>query len=115
YSKQDRFVRTDRAIGTEYLVSVPNPAYDPTRPPSESNPQTVLSGPGGNHSISYGGTFTLGEFDFRDPATWGNRYQFNPDGSFRRQRYDGIVVSNTSCTNCDFADLNAVADLQPGF
>src|SRR5690606_22072426 len=49
YSKQDRFVRTDRAIGTEYLVSVPNPAYDPTRPPSESNPQTVLSGPGGNH------------------------------------------------------------------
>lgn len=115
YSKQDRFVRTDRAIGREYLVSVPNPNYDSSKPPSESNPQTVLSGPGGNHSISYGGTFTLGTFSATNPATWGNRYQFNPDGTFRKQRYDGIVVSNSSCTNCDFADLNAVADLQPEF
>ncbi len=115
YSKQDRFVRSDRAIGREFLVSVPNPSYDPTKPPSESNPQTVLSGPGGNHSISFGGTFTFGTFDPKNPATWGNRYQFNPDGTFRKQRYDGTVVSATSCVDCDFADLNSVADLQPGF
>ncbi|SBV53312.1 TonB-dependent receptor [Xanthomonas bromi] len=107
--------RGNRAIGREYLVSVQNPSFDPSRPPSESNPQTVLSGPGGNHSTSYGGTFNLGTFDFRNPASYGNRYLFNEDGTFRRNRYNGTVVSNTSCVDCDFADLNAVADLQPGF
>lgn len=115
YSTQERFNRGDRRIGREYLVSVPNPSYDPSQPPSPSNPQTVLSGPGGNHSISYGGTFNVGSFLAGNPATWGNRYQFNPDGSFRQQRYDGTVVSATSCVDCDFADLNAVADLQPAF
>ena len=115
YSKQDRFGRGNRDIGREYLVSVPNPSYDPTQPPSQSNPQTVVSGPGGNHSISYGGTFTIGTFNPANPATWGNRYLFNPDGTFRRNRYDGTVVSATSCVDCDFADLNAVADLQPAF
>ncbi|CAE1137290.1 TonB-dependent receptor plug domain-containing protein [Xanthomonas euroxanthea] len=115
YSKQDRFGRGNRAIGREYLVSVPNPAFDPSQPPSERNPQNVLSGPGGNHSTSYGGTFNLGTFDFRNPASYGNRYLFNQDGSFRRNRYNGPVVSNTSCVDCDFVDLNAVADLQPGF
>ena len=115
YSKQDRFGRGDRKIGREYLISVPNPSYDPTQPPSESNPQTVISGPGGNHSISYGGTFNVGTFTPGNPATWGNRYVFNPDGTFRPNRYDGTVVSATSCVDCDFADLNAVADLQPAF
>ncbi|MCD7098654.1 TonB-dependent receptor [Stenotrophomonas sp. MMGLT7] len=115
YSKQDRFGRGNRAIGREYLVSVPNPSYDPSQPPSQSNPQTVISGPGGNHSTSYGGTFNIGSFDFRVPSSYGNRYIFNPDGSFRPNRYDGTVVSNTSCVDCDFTDLNAVADLQPGF
>ncbi|WP_102251707.1 TonB-dependent receptor plug domain-containing protein [Xanthomonas arboricola] len=115
YSKQDRFGRGNRAIGREYLVSVQNPAFDPSQPPSERNPQNVLSGPGGNHSTSYGGTFNLGTFDFRNPASYGNRYLFNQDGSFRRNRYNGTVVSNTSCVDCDFVDLNAVADLQPGF
>ncbi|MCD9086560.1 TonB-dependent receptor [Stenotrophomonas sp. SY1] len=115
YSKQDRTIRSNRAIGREFLVSVPNPNYDPNKPPSPNNPQTVISGPGGNHSISPGGTFNLGRFDFRDPASWGNRYQFNPDGSFRSQRYDGTVISNTGCVDCDFVDLNSVADLQPEF
>ncbi|UNK57692.1 TonB-dependent receptor [Pseudoxanthomonas daejeonensis] len=115
YSKQDRFGRGNRDIGTQYLVSVPNPSYDPSQPPSQSNPQTVVSGPGGNHSISYGGTFTIGTFSPTNPATWGNRYLFNPDGTFRKNRYDGTVVSATSCVDCDFADLNAVADLQPAF
>lgn len=115
YSKQDRFGRGNRRIGREYLVSVPNPGYDPTKPPSQSNPQTVLSRPGGNHSTSYGGTFDIGTFNFRNPATYGNRYIFNEDGTFQRNRYDGVVVSNTSCVDCDFTDLNAVADLQPRF
>ncbi|MGV8941127.1 MAG: TonB-dependent receptor domain-containing protein [Lysobacter sp.] len=115
YSTQDRFGRGDRRIGRLYQVSVPNPNFDSTKPPSQSNPQTIIDGPGGNHSISYGGTFNVGPFDFRNPATYGNRYLFNDDGSFRKYRYDGKVVSNTSCVDCDFADLNAVADLQPQF
>ena len=115
YSTQDRFGRGDRRIGRLFQVSVPNPDFDPSQPPSQRNPQTVIAAPGGNHSISYGGTFTIGAFDFRNPATYGNRYLFNDDGTFRRYRYDGQVVSNTSCVDCDFADLNAVADLQPQF
>lgn len=112
YSKQDRFGRGNREIGREFWVSAPNPNFDPSRPPSESNPQTIPVRPGGNHSISTAGTFTIGTFN---PANPTNRYIFNPDGSFRRQRYDGQVISATSCVDCDFADLNAVADLQPAF
>ncbi|MBB1472317.1 TonB-dependent receptor [Luteimonas sp. MC1782] len=115
YSTQDRFGRGDRRIGREFLVSVPNPNFDASRPPSESNPQTIVSGPGGNHSISFGGTFTIGTFNPANPATWGNRYIFDQDGSFRPNRYDGTVVSASSCVDCDFADLNSVADLQPAF
>lgn len=115
YSKQDRFGRSNRKIGRELLVTVPNPNYDPTKPSSQSNPQTIVSGPGGNHSFSYGGTFNIGSFDYRNPATYGNRYLFNPDGTFRQNRYDGVVPTNNQCVDCDFTDLNAVADLQPAF
>lgn len=115
YSKQDRFGRGTRAIGREFLVQRANPNYDPTRPSSQDNPQNIFEGPGGNHSISTGGTFTVGPFDFRNPATWTRRYLFQPDGSFRNYRYDGVMNSNTSCINCDFIDLNSVADLEPAF
>jgi len=110
-SEQDRFSRTSRDIGRRYQVSRPNPNFDPSQPSSESNPQTILDGPGGNHSISYGGTFNVGTFNPANPTT---RYQFQPDGSFARNRYDGWVNS-TSCIDCDFADLNALADLEPEF
>ncbi len=106
YSKQDRFRRDERAIGRELLVAMPNPAYDPTKPASQQNPQRVFMGPGGlNSGISYGGTFNAG----------GVRYQFNDDGSFRRTRYDGPRDGPEACVNCDFLDTNQVADLQPGF
>lgn len=107
-SEQDRFGRTDRDIGQRYLVSRPNPDYDPSQPPSQANPQTILDGPGGNHALSYGGTFTVGGFDGT------NRYRFNPDGSFSPNRYDGWFNAN-SCIDCDFTDLNAAADLEPKF
>jgi len=121
YSKQGRFGRGDREIGRRYQVSVPNPNYDRTKPPSESNPQTILASPGGNHSISYGGTMDLGPMTISRTGTRttafspSNRYLFNDDGTFRKNRYDGTIVSATSCVDCDFADLNAVADLQPSF
>lgn len=107
-SEQDRFSRTSRDIGRRYLVTRPNPNYDPSQPSSEANPQTILQGPGGNHALSYGGTFTVGGFDGT------NRYTFNPDGSFSPNRYDGWYNAS-SCIDCDFTDLNAAADLEPAF
>ncbi|KLJ01408.1 TonB-dependent receptor [Luteimonas sp. FCS-9] len=111
HSQQDRFSRTGREIGRRYQVSRPNPNYDPTQPSSESNPQTIFDGPGGNHAISYGGTFNVGTFNPANPTT---RYQFLPDGSFVQKRYDGWQNAN-SCIDCDFTDLNALADLEPKF
>ena len=105
YSKQDRTRRDDRAIGRELLISMPNPGYNPALPPSQQNPQRVFMGPGGNSSISYGGTFNAG----------GTRYQFNDDGTFRRTRYSGPRDGVNTCVDCDFLDTNQVADLQPGF
>ncbi|MBN7137158.1 TonB-dependent receptor [Lysobacter enzymogenes] len=105
YSKQDNIGRADRKIGRENLVSMPNPNYNPALPPSQQNPQRVFMGPGGNSSISYGGTFNAG----------GTRYLFNDDGTFRPVRYDGPRDGANTCVNCDFVDLNGVADLQPGF
>lgn len=112
YSTQDRFGRGNREIGREFWVNAPNPNFDRSLPPSESNPQTIPVRPGGNHALSTAGTFTIGTFN---PANPTNRYTFNPDGSFRRQRYDGQVISATQCVDCDFVDLNGVADLQPAF
>ncbi|WP_394540886.1 TonB-dependent receptor [Lysobacter enzymogenes] len=105
YSKQDNFGRGDRAIGRRNLISMPNPAYDRSRPSTQDNPQRVFMGPGGNSSISYGGTFDAG----------GKRYQFDDNGSFRPTRYDGPRDGANTCVNCDFVDLNNVADLQPAF
>lgn len=110
-SEQDRIGRTDRDIGRRYRVARPNPDFDPGRPSSESNPETIFEGPGGNHSLSYGGTFDVGRLNPANPTT---RYRFQPDGSFARNRYDGWLNS-TSCINCDFTDLNAFSDLEPTF
>lgn len=115
YSKQDRFGRGNRAIGREFWVQAPNPNYDRNQPSTQDNPQNIFFRPGGNHAFSTGGTFNVGAFTPGNPATYANRYLFNPDGSFRNVRYDGGVMSASQCYDCDFLDLNAVADLEPGF
>jgi len=117
-SEQDRFSRTSRDIGRRYQVSRPNPNFDPSQPSSESNPQTILEGPGGNHAISYGGSFYTGGVinANTNPFNPNNRYSFNSDGSFSRNRYDGWYnATGTSCIDCDFTDLNALVDLEPEF
>ncbi|KRG50839.1 TonB-dependent receptor [Stenotrophomonas maltophilia] len=115
-SRQGRFGRSERSIARRYDVSVPNPAFDPTRPPSEGNPENILARPGGNYALSYGGTFDLGgKFNYRDPKSYRFRHHFNPDGTFSKNRFDGPVPNPNSCVNCDFSDLNAVEDLQPKF
>ena len=77
-------------------MSVPNPSYDRTKPPSQTNPQNVYSGPGGNHSISYGGTFTIGTFNPANPATWGKvgRNEACPCGSGKKYKHcHGALVA----------------------
>lgn len=117
-SEQDRFSRTSREIGRRYLVTRPNPNYDPSKPSSEANPQNILAGPGGNHSISFGGSFYTGGVinANSNPFDPTQRYHFNSDGSFSRNRYDGWYnATGTSCIDCDFTDLNSLADLEPEF
>jgi outer membrane receptor protein involved in Fe transport len=101
YSTQDRFVRSERAIGRNFLVSFPNPNFDASRPASQDNPLRTLQGQGGLFTLSNGGRFVVG----------GTSYIFNPDGSFRPQNLG--TTFGGSCINCDFLDLNEVADLQP--
>lgn len=107
HSEQDRFGRGNREIGREYLTQIANPNFDPTRPASQENPQRIFLGPGGNSSISNGGTFLLG----------GVRYLFNNDGTYRPVRYTGPrdTANPAICVDCDFLDLNAVADLEPAY
>lgn len=101
YSEQGRYSRTSRAIGREYLVNFTNPSFDPSQPASPSNPIRTPQGPGGLFSLSTGGRFIVA----------GVPYIFLPDGTFRRQNLG--QVDGTTCINCDFLDLNSVADLQP--
>jgi outer membrane receptor protein involved in Fe transport len=101
YSEQGRYARTDREIGRQYLINFLNPAFDPSRPASQDNPIRTPQGPGGIASLSNGGRFLVG----------GVPYIFLADGTFRRQNLGSVDGGN--CINCDFLDLNAVADLQP--
>ncbi|PJK05208.1 TonB-dependent receptor [Lysobacteraceae bacterium NML95-0200] len=103
FSRLTRLDATDRAIGRRYLVSMPNPAYDPGKPADERNPQTVLQGPGGTYVFSTAGTFLAG----------GKRYLFNPDGSVRLANM-GRVAGNV-CVDCDFIDLNQFTEMQPDY
>lgn len=102
FSTQSNLGLGERRVGAQNLVLVPNPAFDPSRPPSESNPQRVLQGPGGIYTQASGGRFVVG----------GNSYVFDADGSFRRQRLDG-PLDGGQCVNCDFLDLTPSTELQP--
>ncbi len=101
-STQSSLGLTERSVGRQSLVLVPNPAFDPSRPVSESNPQRVLQGPGGLFTQTNGGRFVVG----------GTSYVFDADGSFRRQRFDGPRDTG-QCVNCDYLDLAPTTELQP--
>lgn len=101
FSEQGRYGRQSREIGRQSLINFTNPNFDPTQPASQTNPIRTPQGPGGLFGFSTGGRFVAG----------GVPYIFLPDGSFRRQNLG--LVDGTSCINCDFLDLNAVADLSP--
>jgi len=105
HSRQERFKRSDRAIGRHQWISAANPDYDPSRPSTQDNPQRIMVGPGGIAGYGlFGGRFTSG----------GVPYIFENDGSFRPQNL-GTVDGGNCYNGCDYLDLNAVADLQPAY
>lgn len=103
FSSQNRMDVSDRKIGRVQLVTMRNRAYDPGKPASQSNPQTVYAGPGGVYVFSTAGTFVNGD----------KRYLFNPDGSVRLANMG--TVAGRVCVNCDYIDLNKLTEMQPDY
>lgn len=105
FSEQGRLLASDR---------------DQTRPsfrtlrlaqPDENGFQRQLLENAGLFTFARGGVFALGP-----GGPLGNRFVFDPDGSVRPQRFDGIVdLSGQGCQDCDLLNLSDVTDLQPGF
>lgn len=97
-SDQDRFLSTDREFSqiNSALIANPNPP-----------PGAILTPNASIFSFTEGGVFALPD---------GSSFVFDPDGSFRPQRFDGPVdAARGNCVDCDFLDLAAVAELQPEF
>lgn len=84
-------------------------AYRTVRVPGTGFTSTLLPD-AGSYLITDGGTFTLGGLTQRNM-----RYVFNPDGTFRRQRFDGPADSAGACANCDRSDGNRALQIQPKY
>lgn len=96
-STQDRLRYQDRAFSRISYRSILNPNAPPGR---------ILAPNAGLFSFSEGGVFSV-------PGL--GRFIFDPDGSFRPQNLGSFFDAQGNCQDCDFLDLNRVADLQPGF
>lgn len=70
----------------------------------------VLMPDAGSYLITTGGTFSLGR-----NADVARRYVFDPDGSVRRQRFDGPYDDGGGCSHCDRSDGNATLQLEPEY
>lgn len=96
-STQDSMEFSDRRIGrTQYALILSDPA-DPTS-------TRLLAPNAGSYTFFDGGGFIVG----------GQRYVFDPDGSFR-ERNLGSFRDGAACQDCDYLDTASVAQLQPGF
>lgn len=84
-------------------------SYREIRTPGNTTDK-VLMPDAGSYLITNGGTFSLGS-----NTDFARRYVFDPDGSVRRQRFDGIRDTAGGCTNCDRSDGNRTAQLQPDY
>ncbi|OOG59649.1 TonB-dependent receptor [Rhodanobacter sp. C03] len=72
---------------------------------------TALFDNAGGYTNLDSGTFYLG----KSSTDITNRYVFNPDGSVRKQRFDGTYDNAGRCQDCDYLDLNSVSQLQPRY
>lgn len=70
---------------------------------------SALLGNAGGYANTPGGTFSLG-----GASDISKRYVFNPDGSVRRQNFNG-PYDTARCSDCDRNDVNQVLQLEPKF
>lgn len=101
HSEQNSLAFPDR-FGHKSYATIQTP-HGPT--------DSALFSDAGGYTTTNGGTFYLG----KSATNIGNRYVFNPDGSVRQQRFDGIYDANGRCSNCDRLDTNQVLQLQPEY
>ncbi|MGH8158686.1 MAG: TonB-dependent receptor domain-containing protein [Rhodanobacter sp.] len=100
HSNQDSLEFRDRFGKKSYAaIKTPNGPTD-----------TALFNNAGGYTNSEAGTFSLGS-----STDIGKRYIFNPDGSVRPQRFDGIYDNAGRCQDCDYLNLNSVSQLQPRY
>jgi iron complex outermembrane receptor protein len=64
----------------------------------------------GNYTVTDSGTFSLG-----GTTDINKRYVFDRGGNVRKQRFDGIYDNAGNCADCDYLNLNDVAQLQPRY
>lgn len=103
FNNQDPLYLRDRAFSRESQRYLTDPD-DPTQT------RTILARNASVYSYTDGGVFDL---DGRS-ATTGDRYVFDPDGSLRPQRFDGIIdTTRTGCSDCDNLDPNQYGQMQP--
>ena len=102
HSRQDALEFRDR-FGNEDLVTISTPGGTYRRGYFRN---------GGSYEFTGGGVFSrTGKFN--NPA---NLYVFNPDGSYRPLRIDGLVdASRRRCNDCDHNDSGRSDELQPKY
>ncbi|MFL9584531.1 TonB-dependent receptor domain-containing protein [Stenotrophomonas sp. AB1(2024)] len=103
FNNQDPLYLRDRAFSRDSQRYLTDP-NDPTQT------RTILARNASVYSYTAGGVLDL---DGRS-ATTHDRYVFDPDGSLRPQRFDGIVdTTRTGCSDCDNLDPNQYGQMQP--
>lgn len=103
FNNQDPLYLRDRAFSRDSQRYLTDP-NDPTQT------RTILARNASVYSYTNGGVLDL---DGRS-ATTGDRYVFDPDGSLRPQRFDGITdTTRSGCSDCDNLDPNQYGQLQP--
>ncbi|HUB91152.1 MAG TPA: TonB-dependent receptor [Dyella sp.] len=101
HSEQDSLMFRDRFGDQAYrsILTPTDPVYD----------SRLFSNAGG-YTYTNGGTFYLG----KSSSDISKRYVFDPDGSVRKQRFDG-PYDTTGCADCDRLDTNKLLMLQPQY
>jgi outer membrane receptor protein involved in Fe transport len=100
HSEQDALMFSQRFGNQSYAtIQTPDQAFD-----------SALFPNAGSFLSANGGTFSLGR-----ATDVQQRYVFNPDGSVRPQRFNGIYDDTGHCSDCDHLDTNKVKMLQPRY
>ncbi|RAO76666.1 TonB-dependent receptor domain-containing protein [Dyella jiangningensis] len=84
-------------------------AYATIKTPNGPTDTALFNNAGGYNRID-AGTFSLG-----GTTDITKRYVFNPDGTIRKQRFDGIYDNAAQCQDCDRSDNNQYVQLQPKY